>query len=62
MYIGHLKILVCLRFGSVYVKPWNAALKAHSITIKRPIGYSNRVMKQNPKSHLDLTSKLKGFN
>ena len=26
MYIGHLKIRVCLRFGSVYVKPWNAAL------------------------------------
>ena len=26
MYIGHLKIRVCLCFGSVYVKPWNAAL------------------------------------
>ena len=28
MYIGNLKICVCLRFGSVYVKPWNAALSS----------------------------------
>ena len=27
MFIGHLKIVVCLCFGSIYFKPWNATLR-----------------------------------
>ena len=26
MYLGHLKIGVCLYFGSIYFQPWNVAL------------------------------------
>ena len=50
MYIGHLKIDVCLCFGSIYFKPWNATLRFNNYAIEQKIWIALKKKKKEKKN------------